>query len=512
MTLTFDPTPVGDPPALDGTRVRQHARPVDAALREAFLARDAGTEALERLFADDALCVTSGQQPALFLGPLYTIHKAIGLIAMARHASRALARPVEPVFWIAGDDHDFAEANHVDVLDRENDVRSIVLRERPADAPLTPLYRERLGDAINDAITAVREVTPDTEFRKTIFEWLERHYHADQDFAGAAAGALAELFGPHGLVVFQSTHPAAKRAMAPRLLEALEAAPTIDAALQERADGLRGDNRTVPVTVGDGATLVMLEGPLGRDRLVMDGKKFATRRAGERFDLAALRAIADSEPERLSPNVLLRPAVEAALLPTAAYVAGPGELAYFPQTAPVYDALDIMPQAVTPRWSARVIETKVQKVLEKYGIAPDDLSAPEGQLEQRLVRDELPEAAHEALTALRRAIQEHYGTLLEAATGIDPTLKKPIQSAQNGALAGTRDAEKRIVHHLKQANEVLVQQLAKARNNLFPLGRPQERVLNVVPYLARYGSAYVEQGLAAAEAWLRTLEPTERDR
>jgi uncharacterized protein YllA (UPF0747 family) len=295
--------------------------------------------------------------------------------------------------------------------------------------------------------------------------------------------------------------------MAPLLLRALETAAELESALVAEANRLRNAGRPVPVPVGDGATLVMLEGPGGRDRLVRDGAAFQARRSGQRLSLADVRSIAGAEPERLSPNVLLRPVVEAALFPTLAYVAGPGEVAYAAQVAPLYQRLGVTPQPFVPRWSGLVVEARIAKVLEKFGIEPHDLQLPEGQLEQRLVRAGMPGEAQAAMAALRQALEREYGALRDAAARVDPTLKKPVESARHAAEATLRDVEKRIVSHLKQQNEILVQQVAKARNNLFPLGKPQERMLTAAPYLVRYGPAFLDQAFARMGPWAAALEP-----
>jgi bacillithiol biosynthesis cysteine-adding enzyme BshC len=505
VTLEFRPTPFD--PGAPFPQVVRAAPAIPAALRPAFLARDDAQAGLDRLFADGGLCVTTGQQPGLFTGPLYTLYKALSAAALARRLTTALGRPVTPVFWVAGDDHDFAEAGHCDLLTLANEVRRLELPPRPADAPLTPLYRDLLGDTVGPLLAAVRDETNPTEFRDAVLAWLERHYRPDANHAQAFGGALAELLGRFGVVVLQPTHQAVKGAMAPLLLRALEQAAELETALAAAADRLRAAGRPVPVTVGDGATLVMLEGPSGRDRLVRDGGEFQARRSGQRLSLTDLRGVAEAEPERLSPNVLLRPVVEAALLPTLAYVAGPGELAYQPQSAPLYPRLGVTPQPFVPRWSGRVVEARIGKVLEKFGLEPDDLALPEGQLEQRLVRGDMPREAQAALEALRQALPREYDTLRDAAARVDPTLRKPVESARHAAEASLRDIEKRIVSHLKQQNDILLQQVAKARNNLFPLGKPQERGLTAAPYLVRYGPAFLDQAYAAVARWAAALEP-----
>jgi bacillithiol biosynthesis cysteine-adding enzyme BshC len=503
VTLELHPTPFAPPPTAPWAALAA-ARGVPPAptLRPAFLADGPAAAGLERLLEGGALCVTTGQQPGLFLGPLFTVYKALTAVALAERLARDLDRPVVPVFWVAGDDHDFLESARAHTLSAGGEVATLALPERAADAPLTPMYREPLGAAVLDLLAAFWAEQPPTEFRAGVEQWLARHYTPEQTVAEAFAGTAAQLLGPLGVIVFRPTHRAAKAAMAPHLLRALERAAAVDRLLADRAAALTAAGRPAPVPVGEGASLVMLEGAAGRDRLLPENGAFHLRRSGERFSLAELGRLAEQSPERLSPNVLLRPVIEAALLPTVAYVGGPGELAYFPQCEPVYEALGIAPQAPVPRWSGIVIEARTRKVLDKYGLGLDDLRLAEGQLEQRLVRGDLPPDAVEAFANLQAALEREYDRLREAATAIDPTLRKPVESTRNAALAGARDIEKRLLGHLKQRNETLVQQVARTRTTLFPLGKPQERVLGVAPFLTRYGDAFLATVLDAVRRWL----------
>lgn len=512
MNIEFLETRIGSlPEAPWAVLARDRARPVAPSLAPAFIASGPAVQRLDQLIGGQALCVTTGQQPGLFLGPLYTAYKALSAIALAERLQDLLARPVVPVFWVAGDDHDHLESSRTFQLSRAGEVVPLALPERPPDAPLTPMYRESLGGAVGPVLEALWQEQPDTEFRADVERWLGRHYVPEASVAGAFGSALAELLGDLGLVVFDPTQRVAKEAMRPHLVQALEQAALLDQALADRATQLGSHGRDTPVAVGDGASLVMLEGREGRDRLLIDDGAFHGRRSGARYSLAELVALADSTPERLSPNVLLRPVVEAALLPTIAYVAGPGELAYFPQCTPVYEALGVVPQVAVPRWSALVVEGRTRKILDKYGLSPNDLQGPEGQLEQRLVRGDLPPEGAAALAALREALERDYATLQESATTIDPTLRKPVESARNAALAGVRDIEKRILSHLKQRNDTLLQQVARSRAALFPLGKPQERVLGIPPFLVRYGREFLTGALAEVRRWAAALEaPSDR--
>lgn len=500
MTLRIVPTPLAPlaefPLARDGQ--------FDMALAEAIVPSAAREVALERLSAPGALVVTTGQQPGLFTGPLYTIYKALSTAALARILERQWQRPVVPVFWVAGDDHDFVEASHATWLTPEGALRRMALPPRAPDASLTPLYRESLGPEITGILQALARDLDQSTFGEWTLEWLRRHYAPNQTVAGSFAGALAELLGPAGVVCLQSTHRAVKRAAARYLVRALGLARELDRDLEHRSMELKTLGSDPGVPVGEQATLVMLEGPLGRDRLLIADRGFITRRSRERLTLEELQRMAASEPERLSPNVLLRPVIESALLPTVAYLAGPGELAYLSLTHPVYDRLNVPRQAVIPRWSGVLVEPRVDRVLRKFGIELADLLQPGGALESRLIRSQLPDEASRALRALRESLQSGYEALAQSAADIDPTLTRAVQGTKNQALAGLKDTEKKLLQHLKRRQEVELSQLAKARAQVLPDNQPQERVLTIVPFLARYGPTLMGELCENMEGWYAT--------
>ena len=499
MTVRLAATPLEHPVETPAPRMGG----LDAALGEAFVASPTREEQLARLRRPDAVAVTTGQQPGLFTGPLYTIHKAVSAAALARVLEEQWGRPVVPVFWLAGDDHDFAEASSAAWIAADGTLGGAGLPPRPPDAPLTPMYRQPLGPAVADALAALAGSLPTSEFRDATLAWLERHYRPEATVAAAFAGAMAELLAPLGVLALDSTHPAAKRLGAPHLVQALREAPELDAALRRRSDELGDAARAAGLTLGDGATLVMLEASQGRDRLVREDGRFVTRRSREAFDLAALERIAAEDPQRLSPNVLLRPVVESALLPTVAYLGGPGELRYLELTPPVYQQLDVPRQLPLPRWSGVLVEPRVDRVLDKFGISLEELLEPPGPLESRLVRSELPSEAVAALARVRAVLDGEYELVERAAVEVDPTLARPVQSARQQALAGTQEIEKKLVQHLKRRRETELGQLARARTAVAPDGKPQERVLTIAPFLARYGPALLEELAGDFEAWYR---------
>jgi uncharacterized protein YllA (UPF0747 family) len=424
----------------------------------------------DRLATGAVLVVTTGQQPGLFTGPLYTVHKALSCIALAARLERERGVPVVPVFWVAGDDHDFREANHTAFIDGSGEAARLTLRERAADAPQWPLAKEPCGPEVLDALARLRAGVPASDFREETLGWLEAAYRPDRSLADACADAVNALLAPRGLAVFRAHATEAKR----------EAAPTVLAALER--------------TLADGLTPVMVEGKAGRDRLWRDGAVWVARRSGERFSRADLERIATAEPERLSPNVLLRPVVEAVLFPTVAYVAGPGELGYLPDAAPLYTVAGngVAPQTPVPRWSGLILEARIEHVLRKHGLAVADFATPPGALESRLVRETLPAALASALEDARRHLTDDFAGLAREAAALDPTLERTAQSTRNAGLGRLERLEHKLVASQKRRSVTLTGQIARARAALHPWGKPQERVLTVASFMVRYGPGVLD--------------------
>jgi uncharacterized protein YllA (UPF0747 family) len=189
--------------------------------------------------------------------------------------------------------------------------------------------------------------------------------------------------------------------------------------------------------------------------------------------------------------VLLRPIVESTLFPTVAYVAGPGELAYFAQLKDLFRAHGLEMPVVQPRHSVTLVEGKIGKVLAKLRRSPESLDRPHHELAAEIAIEEVPPEVRKALGEIRGTLGKESGALSKAARRIDPTLKGPVTHARNASFAAFDEAERKILQALKRENEIKLDQLGKAQRHLFPFGKPQERVLNPLYYFARYGPGLV---------------------
>ena len=484
----------GHPADIDA--YRRKAVEVDARLDAAARQRVAGAlrplsegaaRRLERVLRADGYAVTTGQQAGLFTGPLYTIVKALTAVRLARTLEARLERPVVALFWCAADDHDWAEVNHTHVVDGSNYVQRIALPDGDEETPPLAMSQRVLGPEAGLAVAALGSALPETEFRAARLAALQAAYAPGRTMAAAFEAALADVLAGHDLVLVSSAHPLVKQHARPLLERALAEAPAQEQAVATQTARLEAAGYDAQVSVAAGASNVFRQDELGRDRLVRDGAGWLLRRTRRRLTAAALADELAQRPDAYSPGVLLRPVVESALFPTLAYVGGPAESGYFAQIGCLFRAHGIEPPIVYPRPSVTLVEHKVRKVLEKFGLASSELRRPFEEVAAQLVREQMPPEVTAALEALRAALQEGYARLGEAASGIDPTLQGPLTGARNQALSQSAEIEKKIRQHLRQRSETRLEQIRKAAANLYPDGAPQERVLNVYPYLVRYG-------------------------
>jgi bacillithiol biosynthesis cysteine-adding enzyme BshC len=500
MTFRIEATPL----AADLREPAERPGGLDPLLLPAFI-RVSGVESrLARLSDPDVLVVTTGQQPALFTGPVYAVYKALSAAQLARLLEERWGRPVVPVFWAAGDDHDWAEASSATWLDTRGEPVTTRLRERPPSAPMLPLAREPLGQDVIGSLELARATLPESPHRESALAWLARHFTPAATVAAASNAALAELLAPFGVLCFDPTHPAAKRAAARHVVRALGLAGDLDRDLGRRAAELAMLGADPGIVVGDGATLVMLDGAGGRDRLVLDGASFSTRRGGARFGMEELQRIAADTPERLSANVLLRPAIESALLPTVAYCAGPGELRYLPLAEPVFERMRLHRPLPVPRWSGRVVEPHVDRAARKFGISTAELADPESPVIARASRERIPDEAGKILARLREELTAAYTALGEEAVRVDPTLRRPAEGSLRRSVNALERMELKLTRAARRRHAVELRQLERARATLLPGGVPQERVLCAVSFLARHGEAVFEACADQAREWYRT--------
>jgi bacillithiol biosynthesis cysteine-adding enzyme BshC len=445
---------------------------------------------LDHWVADGGYVVTTGQQPGFLTGPLFSIYKALTAVALAARLEALMSRPVLPVFWVASEDHDWDESDHTFLVDQANSL--VRLAARPEGDPgERPIFRVPLGPGY-DPPADLFDALPDNDFRSLCLQLVEGAYGDDATLASGFETVLKRVLGNLAPAVVQAHQPELKEAGLSVLLRELSESRESERTLADAASALEAAGYPVQVPILEAGVNLFLEGASGRERLYRDGSGFVMRHSGTRLTEEEVRARVGEDPSVLSPNVLLRPVVESTVFPVLSYVAGPGELTYFAETPGLFERHGLHIPVIHPRAGITAVEPKVRKVMDKFDLTSDDLAQPEHELATAVARDEMPEDARVALGKIRGALGQGTAELVAAVKAVDPTLKGPITNARNAAFSAFTDAEKKIVQSLKRENEIALEQIRKARVNLWPDGAPQERTLNVLQFTGRYGSQFID--------------------
>lgn len=446
---------------------------------------------LEAFVEEEGWMVTTGQQPALFGGPLYNVHKALTLARLAEALEARLGRPVLPVFWVGSEDHDFAEADHTAVVGVDNDLHRARVADPDPDGQ-APLHRLPLGEDAAEALDEFLQVLPETDFSRDYFELLRDSFQPGETLAAGFHRTMQELLGRFGIFFTDAADAAVKEASLPVLFDELERSARLEDALATAGRKLEDAGYDQQVTVMEGGVNLFLETERGRERLYREGDGFRLHGSGTTLSAEEVRARAEDDPTLLSPNVFLRPVAESATFPTLAYVGGPGEMAYFAQMRGYFEELGIRMPVIHPRGAATVVESKIRKVLDKFGLDVDDLARPFHEVAGEIARDDVPPEVKKAMGMLRGSIARGVSEVEEQVKAVDPTLKGPVQHVRSAAFSALDDLEKKVVHALKRENEIALAQLEKAQLHLWPDGAPQERVMNPFYYLTRYGDGFLD--------------------
>ena len=453
------------------------------------LARSAAGERLARAATSPAgVVVTTGQQPGLFGGPVYTWSKAVAALALADALEASCGVPVAPVFWAATDDADFEEANATAVA-LPGGARLLRLARTAPDG--TPMSRTPLGADVHAALAGLAEAAGSAA-SGAVLDVARDAYSAGATVGGAFVALLRAILEPLGVAVLDASHTSVREAGDALLRRALGGATDVDRAVAERAREIAAAGHEPQVPPVAGLSLVFVDGASGEKRRV-------------RLDEAGVVA-ACAATGTLGPNVLLRPVVERAILPAVAYVGGPGEIAYFAQVGAVASALGAPEPLIVPRWSCTVVEPQIARLLARLGLDVEDLAQPHAA-ERRLARAAVPVEMSTALADLRAAVGARSAAVRAARDAVGPATLPPsaADGLERALLARLARFERRVTAAQKRASAELMRDVATARGALFPFGVRQERKLNLLPTIARHGQDVLAEMRAAAAAHAASL-------
>ncbi len=439
---------------------------------------------LERLAQPGSMAVVTGQQAGLLLGPMYTLSKAMTAVRLAQRLDSE-DRPVVPVFWVASQDHDVAEVDHAFLLDASETLHEARVT-LPADVPVGRIPMQAVMLAAVAASLGRHEPSP---ARLTdVLALLDETASASRSFADWFSAQLYRFLGRYGLVVVDPMEPAVavlfSDVLRREVHEPLAGPERVNAAGQ----ALRRLGHLPQLGRGDGATNLFIELP-GEDGLPRRTLLRAVRGGfvadGVRLTAADVLARLDDDPTAVTPAAGLRPVVQDVLLPTAAAVLGPGELAYVAQLRGVYELHSVPMPLAWPRATVTVLEPAAARLLDALGAtAAEFTSDPEAVLEKALLTRHGSAAEFaKATAALEKAMVE----LLAHVDGIDPTLRGTVQRGRRYLDATVERLRGKSAAALARKDADTRRQFERLVAHLTPSGQPAERVLSPYSHVLKFG-------------------------
>ncbi|WP_379131514.1 bacillithiol biosynthesis cysteine-adding enzyme BshC [Paenibacillus sp. sgz500958] len=481
---------------LDNTETSRASRHEVAGVLRSYNAKHSPHEATAASIAlleqPGTLVVAGGQQSGLFTGQLLVIYKAMTIILAAKEAGEELGRPVVPLFWIAGEDHDWDEVNHTYVLSRSAEIAKIKLddRERTRDSVSNINVDEA---SWQQAVDKLDELLQDSEFKPQMMEMIRNTSCNAGSMTQAFAALMGSLFGRFGLILLDSADPELRRLEQPFFRTLIIENDDLEKAYHRAADEIISSGYTLQadVTAGSANLFYIHEGM--RLLLLKREGMFTDRKGHVAFTQEQLLDILEAHPERFSNNVLTRPLMQDYLLPVLTTVLGQGEMSYWAITHRAFETLGGVMPLILPRMSFTVVEGTLHKNMDKYGLSFGDVHAGLAEKKQQWLhaQDEMDlegrfDAAKASFLAMYEPLIEQLGTLQAGLLKLGNNNKEKILDQISFLQNKAQDA-------MEKQNEAALRQWDRIEQSLMPLGKLQERVYNILYYLNRYGPAWLDE-------------------
>jgi bacillithiol synthase len=451
-----------------------------ASMVRALVGQNGPSDALSKLAEPGTVAIVTGQQVGLFSGPAYTIYKAITAACVARELI-GQGIPAVPIFWLATEDHDFDEVNHVwtfsgahqpvklsvdppqEVAGRQRPVGGIKIEQPPLDQLAASLAGFPHGEEV---AAMVREA-----YRPGVT--MGEGFHT----------LLKKLLAKLNLLFLDPLDPAIRKISAPIVSEALDAAPELKARLVERNRELEAAGYHAQVHIEEKTSLFFL---------LDKGERAPLRRKDS--DYGDLR----DRAAEVSPNALLRPVVQDYLLPTAAYIGGPAELAYLAQSQVIYNRLLGRMPVVMSRSSFTLLEPRAAKLLQRYRMTVAQTFVDEEALRTRIANTLAPDSVSRAFADTAVGTERALETLRAELSGFDPTLAAALDKSRAKILYQLGKTQRKVERELMRRDQRADGDARYLGNLLFPERHLQERFYSILPFVAEHGLDLIDRLYDAA--------------
>lgn len=458
-------------------------------------------ENINRLLDKESVAVVGGQQAGLLTGPLYTIHKMISILMLAKEQEEKLGIPVVPIFWIAGEDHDFPEINHIELPEPPYMKKYKIVEKHFKKEPVSSkaFNKEEAMKWLENIFVNLEE----TNWTKELYNQMQRCVAESNSYVDFFAKVTFTLFPNEGLVLLDSNDPNIRQLESDYFVQMIKNRQEIAFGVREllKHTSKEGYSVALDAETDDGHLFYHLDG----ERILLtinEQGEWAGKNGECSFTEEELVAIAKEKPYLLSNNVVTRPIMQDLLLPVLAFIGGPGEIAYWSVLKKGFEALDIQMPPVVPRLSFTLVDHVASKRLAKLGLKLEDV-LENGTLEEKgfWLKRQMNPPIEELADHLRFAIEKAHKPLKEAAQEMQADLGRLADKNLMLLFREVDYLEQRLQYELSQKHERVLQQFDWLEAFLHPSGGLQERSWNVVYFLNEYGDQWLSELLAQDYDW-----------
>lgn len=476
---------------------------------ESWGADTAALAAINQLSDPECVCVFAGQQAGLFGGPMMTLVKALGAVKYAERFARELGRPVVPVFWIAGDDHDFEEINHTWLLNRESELVKVSYDARPTVAHSVGRVRFEQTDRLRAAKDVFSSTLGETEFTPAIKELIDRCYTEEETVVSSFGKLMAAISAGTGLVLFDPSDPGAKQLALPLLEQMLDRQEEMRDCLTLANAELAEAGYHLQVEKDRHSAHLFVD-RIGRLPLRQDGEKFTA--GSDAFDLPALRRELRAHPELFSPDVFTRPVMQSYLFPVYAQLGGPAEIAYFAQMSILHRLFCLPNPLRLARPTVTLVEKRFEKLLDDHSIRFEELTGDVEQIVNRVLAKSFPADLEQQYGAVRSDVASRFEAFTKASLQFDPTLQEFAKQTAGKIDFSLKSFEEKLFASHKKKQKETRERIYRLARTLYPNQGLQERTVNIAYFVARYGPgivSYLKDRMEAGQTAHQLISLTE---
>ena len=442
---------------------------------------------IDLLLSENTVAIVTGQQVGLFTGPLYTLYKILTTLKLTEQLSEQYPEyNFVPIFWLEGEDHDIEEVSSFSYLNASNELQRLIYPpgEKSASSSIGAVGSVNFNESIGTLFDDLRKSLLATEYSPKVFELFETAYQKGMTFTRAFIHLFNVLLEDSGLIFFDPHNPETKKMLTPIFEQELNNGSHTCQLVITQSEQLE---KQYHAQVKPRAVNLFLFHNGGRHAIEPHEHGFSLKGTRRTFSKEEMLGLLNTDPNLFSPNVVLRPICQDFLFPTLAYIAGPSEVAYFAQFKLLYENFGIPEPIIYPRCSATIVEERIQKIINKYNLQVKDFFTEIDILKERITATLSDFKVEELFSNTMGTVSESLTSLKDGLEAIDPTLVPAMENTltrMQGALNNLK--EKTLAAQVRQ-HEISLRQLDKVSISLFPHSNLQEREMNIIYFLNKYG-------------------------